>query len=444
MARGSARDALRHLTTLCRSGVLGNLNDEELLERFIELSDDSAEEAFATLVRRHGPMVLGVCNRILRDSHEAEDAFQATFLVLARKATAVVPREKVANWLYGVAYRTAMESRNLAARRRAREEKVSMRLRVQATDVTFHDELRAILDEELSCLPARYRGPIVLCELEGLSRQEAAGRLGVPEGTLSSRLARAKVRLRDRLTRRGLAIPAGTISLGAIRDVSATALLSDALIESTTLAAMRVAAGTSATAVISTSVVSLTEGVLKTMLLTKLKGIALAIGSSIAVISGAVALGQSPGTGLGSTTQSDTERMTVMERKLDRIIDALDRLSGATSSQPDVRGAAYPDRYKSNTNSDYYGKADVKSAPKVSYPNPAQNNSSGQFPGWLDQNALDRPAEAKSPMLSDRVAAVERSLQDVHNQMKLLASRVSKLEGARRGTQRTDEEAKKP
>jgi RNA polymerase sigma factor (sigma-70 family) len=444
MARGSARDALRHLTTLCRSGVLGNLNDEELLERFIELSDDSAEEAFATLVRRHSPMVLGVCNRILRDSHEAEDAFQATFLVLARKATAVVPREKVANWLYGVAYRTAMESRNRAARRRAREEKVSRPLRVQATDVTFHDELRAILDEELSCLPAQYRGPIVLCELEGLSRQEAAGRLGVPEGTLSSRLARAKVRLRDRLTRRGLAILAGTISLGAIRDVSATALLSDALIESTTLAAMRVAAGISATAVISTSVVSLTEGVLKTMLLTKLKGIALAIGSSVAVISGAVALGQSPGTGLGATTQSDTERMTVMERKLDRIIDALDRLSGATSSQPDVRGAVYPDRYKSNTNGDYYGKADAKSAPKVSYPNPAQNNSSGQFPGWLDQNALDRLAEAKSPMLSDRVAAVERSLQDVHNQMKLLASRVSELEGARRGTQRTDEEAKKP
>ena len=192
MPRGSTRDVLRHLTTLCRSGVLGNLNDEQLLERFIELSDDGAQEAFATLMRRHGPMVLGVCIRVLRDAHEAEDAFQATFLVLARKATSVIPREKVANWLYGVAYRTAHEARVRATRRRAREEKVGRRLRVQTHDVSFHDELRAILDDELSCLPARYRGPIVLCELEGLTRQEAARRLGVPEGTVSSRLARGR------------------------------------------------------------------------------------------------------------------------------------------------------------------------------------------------------------------------------------------------------------
>ena len=133
MPRGSTRDVLRHLTTLCRSGVLGNLNDEELLERFIELSDDSAQEAFSTLVRRHGPMVLGVCIRVLRDSHEAEDAFQATFLVLARKATSVVPREKVANWLYGVAYRTAHEARVRAIGRRAREERVGKRLRAEDT-----------------------------------------------------------------------------------------------------------------------------------------------------------------------------------------------------------------------------------------------------------------------------------------------------------------------
>jgi RNA polymerase sigma factor (sigma-70 family) len=435
MARGSARDALRHLTTLCRSGVLGNLNDEELLERFIELSDDSAEEAFATLVRRHGPMVLGVCNRILRYSHEAEDAFQATFLVLARKATAVVPREKVANWLYGVAYRTAMESRNLAARRRAREEKVSMRLRVQATDVTFHDELRAILDEELSCLPARYRGPIVLCELEGLSRQEAAGRLGVPEGTLSSRLARAKVRLRDRLTRRGLAIPAGTISLGAIRDVSATALLSDALIESTTLAAMRVAAGISTTAVISTSVVSLTEGVLKSMLLTKLKGIAFVLGSSIVVISGAVALGQTGQLGGSATTQSGAERMSVMERKLDRIIDALDRLSGATNGNIVGPGAVSQGRFN-----DF--RRDNKSAP-------ADNQSRDDSPSSPQMKTRNEAIgvrlslDAQQLPLQDRVTAVERRLDSVQQVLAQLAGRVGELEKAEGRTQRSFEDTKK-
>jgi RNA polymerase sigma factor (sigma-70 family) len=441
MARGSTRDVLRHLTTLCRSGVLGNLSDEQLLERFIELGDDRAQEAFATLVRRHGPMVFGVCNRVLHNTHEAEDAFQATFLVLARKATSVIPREKVANWLYGVAYRTANESRIRSARRRVREERVGTRLRVQAPDVTFHDELRAILDDELSCLPSRYRGPIVLCELEGLSRQEAAQRLGVPEGTLSSRLARGKARLRDRLARRGLALPAGAVSLVAIREATATGL-SDVLIESTTVAAMHVAAGISATAVISTSVVSLTEGVLKTMLLTKLKGFALVIGSSVAVISGAVALGQSPGTGAGPVAQSDTERMSVMERKLDRIIDALDRLSGATSGQPAAPGGVSQERISSARYGDY-GKDVTKNAPVASYPVQDDNIVTGRLTTRRDLNTPKQPSDYNSPTITDRVGAVERAIQDVHSQLKQLAGRVSELEGTRRSTLRRDEDAKK-
>ena len=207
MPRGSTREVLRHLTTLCRSGVLGNLNDEQLLERFIELSDESAHEAFATLVLRHGPMVFGVCDRVLRDTHEAEDAFQATFLVLARKATSVIPRK----------------GRKLALRRRLphRERstyssgataseggEVAAGLRVHTPDEALHNELRVILDDELSCLPARYRGPIVLCELEGLTREPAAQRLGVPEGT-SRAGSPGRKSGRDRLTRRGLVLPAG-------------------------------------------------------------------------------------------------------------------------------------------------------------------------------------------------------------------------------------------
>lgn len=155
---------------------------------------------------------------------------------------------------------------------------------VEAPNETLQAELQTILDDELSCLPSRYRAPIVLCELEGLSRQDAATRLGVPEGTLSSRLARGKQRLRDRLTRRGLAVPAVLVSLVAIRETGATMPI-DALIELTILAAMRVGAGPSAGAVISSSVVSLSDGVLKTMLLSKLKGIAVIIGSSAVMIS---------------------------------------------------------------------------------------------------------------------------------------------------------------
>src|SRR5262249_35961330 len=160
MPRGSTREVLKHLATLCRSGVLANLNDEQLLARFIDLNDDSAQDAFTTLVRRHGPMVFGVCNRVLQDTHDAEDAFQATFLVLARKASSVTPREGVANGPYGVAYRTASEARIRAARRRTREARVGTRLRAEAPDESFPDEMRAILDEELSRLPARYRAPI--------------------------------------------------------------------------------------------------------------------------------------------------------------------------------------------------------------------------------------------------------------------------------------------
>jgi hypothetical protein len=163
--------------------------------------------------------------------------------------------------------------------------------------------------------------------LEGLSRHDAALRLAIREGTLSSRLARGKARLRERLARRGFEPPGGAVPFVLIRKATAT-LLDDRLIDSTAQAAMRVAAGVSTAAVVSTSVVSLTEGVPKSMLLSKIKGIALIVGSSVAVVSGAVALGQ---TGPGpAATRPVGDRMTVMERKLDRIIDALDRMTGSS------------------------------------------------------------------------------------------------------------------
>ena len=343
MRGGSSREVVRHLRTLYQFGVAGSLGDEQLLDRFLARRDEASEEAFAELVQRHGPMVLGVCRRILGDAHEAEDAFQATFLVLARKAASVSRREKVASWLYGVAVRTAKEARTRAARRRAREERVSSPIHVEPPDDGFPDELRDILDEELARLPARHRGPVVLCELEGLPRPEAARRLGIPEGTLSSRLARAKARLRDRLASRGVSLPIAAISAILLREARAATLPLN-LLESTVEAATLVATGPIAAAALSASVASLSEGVLKTMLVAKLKGIALAVGTMTAVVSGAVVLAQSgPGSGAGARpaeprlskpaepkgagSNDQDDRTAALEKKLDRILEALERLS---------------------------------------------------------------------------------------------------------------------
>src|SRR5262249_49915225 len=157
---------------------------------------------FAALLRRHGPMVWGVCRRLLPCTHDAEDAFQATFLVLVRKADSVVPRGRVGNWLYGVAYRTALEARSAASRRRARELQTARPAHV--TNEQPDPDLWALLDEELRRLPDNFRAAVVLCDLEGRTRKEAAQQLGWSEGTLSGRLARARELLAKRLTRRGV------------------------------------------------------------------------------------------------------------------------------------------------------------------------------------------------------------------------------------------------
>src|SRR5262249_48577907 len=153
------------------------------------------ETAFAALVRRHGPMVWGVCRRVLPSYHDAEDAFQATFLVLVRKAASVMPREKVANWLYGVAYQTALKAPAVAARRGARERQLTPFPEPALPEPERRPELGPLLDQELTRLPDLYRVPVVLCDLEGLTYREAARQLGCPEGTLAARLARARALL---------------------------------------------------------------------------------------------------------------------------------------------------------------------------------------------------------------------------------------------------------
>jgi RNA polymerase sigma factor (sigma-70 family) len=224
--------------------------DGELLTRYRTLRD---QDAFGSLVRRHGPMVLGVCRRVLRDHHAADDAFQATFLVLAKKADCVRPPERLAPWLYGVAYRTAMKSRGRAFRRQQVEQEYAAQLVNRAAPCDDAD-LLPIIDEQLNSLPEKYRAPLVLCGVKGLNKAEAATLLGLPEGTVSSRLARAREMLRDRLTRRGVVVPAAMLTAMLSPDALQAAIPS-ALIHTTTSIALGSAATPAAVLTLSNEVI---------------------------------------------------------------------------------------------------------------------------------------------------------------------------------------------
>jgi RNA polymerase sigma factor (sigma-70 family) len=267
MASGQLTPVLRFLRALAPAHG-GDTPDAELLDRFATRRD---ADAFTALLRRHGPMVLGVCRRLLPDAHDAEDAFQATFLVLVRRAHSLGTPELLGNWLYGVAYRIALKAKADAARRRTRERRLTEGAAAESAPDLAWADLRPVLDEEVSRLPARYRAPFVLCYLDGKTNEEAARLLGCPKGTVLSRLAWARRRLRARLTRRGVTLSA-TLFAAAFAPGETQAAVPQALMSSTVRAALLGAAGrAAAVGVISAEVTALTEGVLKAMLLGKLK-----------------------------------------------------------------------------------------------------------------------------------------------------------------------------
>jgi RNA polymerase sigma factor (sigma-70 family) len=241
------------------------LGDADLLERFIGRRD---ETAFAALPKRHGPMVLGVCRRILGNPHDAEDAFQATFLVLARRASSVRPRETVGNWLYGVAFRTALQARAKIKRRSAHEKQVHEMPEPEQRQTSCCNDVLSLLDRELHRLPDMYRLPVVLCDLEGRSRKEVARQLAIPEGTLSSRLATAHKKLAWRLTGYGLSVSGASLAM-LMAENAASACVPASLLVATTKAALLLTLGQAAG--VSATVISLAEGVLRTMFIAKLK-----------------------------------------------------------------------------------------------------------------------------------------------------------------------------
>jgi RNA polymerase sigma factor (sigma-70 family) len=271
----------------------GGLSDKQLLARFLGTRDQAA---FAALVRRHGPMVLGVCRRILHDFQDAEDAFQATFLVLARRAASVVVGESLGCWLYGVAYRTAMEAHTMSARRRARERPMKDMPHPEVMPAEAQD-WRPLLDRELNLLPEKYRFVIVVCDLEGRTRKEAARLLGINEGTLSSRLSRGHTLLAKRLARCGVALSGGALAAVMVPSMPA------ALVSSTSKVAVLVAAGQMVGAI---PAVLLMKGVMKAMLFKKLR---LAVGAVMVLAAlGAVGVGYRAGGGPGSAQAAPPDK----------------------------------------------------------------------------------------------------------------------------------------
>jgi RNA polymerase sigma factor (sigma-70 family) len=236
MATVRTSAGLKDLLSLLHLGRVGGLSDGQLLDRFLARRDEAAELAFAVLVERHGPMVLRVCRGILRDAHDAQDAYQATFLVLVRRAASIRSKDSLASWLHGVACRVARTARSASARRRTHEQRccvLGVHSPVQPGDL----DLAPVLHEEIERLPARYRAAIVACHLQGLTHEQAAARLGWPVGTVRSRLARGRERLRVGLLERGVAPSAAVLGL-ALSQRTASAAFPSSLISTTARTAL--------------------------------------------------------------------------------------------------------------------------------------------------------------------------------------------------------------
>jgi RNA polymerase sigma factor (sigma-70 family) len=271
MAAGHPDILLQHVRKLAAPPGIAQLADKELVTRFAAHGD---EAAFEVLVQRHGPMVLRVCRRVLGNDHDAEDAFQGTFLVLSRKTHSLRRQESVASWLYGVAYRLALRGRAEMVRRRSHESRVSPRPPHDPLAEISVREAQAVVDQELAGLPEKYRAPLVLCCLEGVARDEAAQRLGWTLSTLQSRLQEARDRLRRRLGRRGLTLPAALLA-AVLTEGAAPAAVPGPVALGTAKAAGLFAAGQAAAAgALSGRAVALAESVLRALALTRLKIVA--------------------------------------------------------------------------------------------------------------------------------------------------------------------------
>ncbi len=296
MASRSSESPIHQIQVLFDEGAVGSLSDGQLIERFLAGDGDVATAAFGALVRRHGPMVHGACLLILKDRHETEDAFQATFLVLARKAGSIRRRDSLPSWLLGVARRVAVRLKRSSSRRRVMHQRLA-----GATDGWYSPEEGrpeeiSVLHEEIGRLPARFRVPVLLCYLEGMTYEDAARALGATEGSIRGRLAQARERLRRRLARRGLA-PDGALRTMVLssRDLAEARA---AVMDSTIRGSLRIAESRATVAgSASSSVTVLTEGTLKAMRFSKIRAVAFVVLAACLAAAGAGAVVPAGGEG---------------------------------------------------------------------------------------------------------------------------------------------------
>ena len=284
-----ASSTLRRFRSIFEGAAVAGLTDGQLLERFATARGLASDVAFEALLIRHGPMVLGVCRRALADPNDAEDAFQATFLVLVRKARSVRVDDSLGRWLYGVSRKVASRARDQASRRRTTSLAEAAEVASPRVDPEVRD-LAEVLDDELSRLPEPYRSAVTLCDLAGLTLEEAARDLRCPVGTIKSRLSRGRERLRTRLIRRGVA-PAALL-------IARSSNASAAMVEATVRAAsMFLSTGKMSAGMVPATALILTEGMIQTMTWTKWKVVG-AIVMSIGVgLTGASLAAQQPGEG---------------------------------------------------------------------------------------------------------------------------------------------------
>ena len=343
MPGGPSAIVLKGLHTLFQVGTAGGLTDGQLIERFLSQCDDAGEAAFRALVTRHAPMVLRICRDVVGDWHEAEDASQATFIVLACNAGSIRKRHSVASWLFGVACRVAAQAKAKAARRRRHEERSA---ELAATRIAREDQHMPWLElyEEIDRLPERLRGPLVLCYLKGHTQPEAAALLRCPVRTLQNRLARGQERLRSRLTHRGLH-PALGLWAASLDQGGSQAPVPVAWLEKTVQAALASARSASTAGLVSASVAALTEGMLRMMFRTKLKSIgagvlaagAVAVGMGMLAILAAGAPPQDKRTDGAVTTAPSFAGGEIIVRAVDVSRDRReDGLSGTVAIDPET------------------------------------------------------------------------------------------------------------
>jgi RNA polymerase sigma factor (sigma-70 family) len=312
MAAGQLHAVLRHIRKLAGAPALGGITDSQLLERFVTKHD---EAAFELLVRRHERMVWGVCRRLLADFHDAEDAFQAAFVVLVRKASTVRKRESLGCWLHQVAYRVALRARANQARIAGCEQQaVELESAIDPHDLPAEvawRELRPVLDQELSRLPEKYRAPVVLCYLEGKSYEEAAQQLGWSKGTLSTRLTRARELLRGRLAHRGLGLTTGLLAT-ALSQEAASASVPVALVASTVRSATVLGMhGAALGSGVSAHVATLAGEMLHALFVTKLKlALVIALAASLVGAGAGLVVHQALAAKVESEKQPDAPQPT--------------------------------------------------------------------------------------------------------------------------------------